>query len=146
MQRYYFHLRKSGVREIEDEEGAGFACLEDAYLEAFKGAQELSQVLMRERRDPSGYAYEIVAGNGVVLMDLPFSEVLDIGHPVRPRPFVRAAARATAGLDKTAIVQAARNAEQMMRLSAELGENLRITRQSIAELSEALTSPALPIK
>jgi hypothetical protein len=95
MARYYLHIRKGEVLECDDKDGAEFATLEDAYLEAFASAQELCNDLIRKHRDPRQFAFVIAGADGVALTELPFAEILDSCHPVLLPP-VKAVTRAVA--------------------------------------------------
>jgi hypothetical protein len=77
MQRYHLHIRQAGVLVSPDDQGADFESVEAAYLEAFHGAQELWPILLEDRRDPRRYSFEITNAAGVVLMEVPFSELLE---------------------------------------------------------------------
>ena len=109
MARYHFDL-KQGDAIIPDTEGGEFRTLEQAYLEAFRGIREVWNVLLSERRDPRGYAYMITGANGELLMEVPFTEVLDACRGsetapqlARPSSPVGAKAEATPELSATAL-------------------------------------------
>ncbi len=78
MPLFYFNLVSPDGYEI-DEIGCEFPSVEQAYLEAHAAAIEMSAELMRDRRDPTRYQFEIVDNQHRFLIDLPFSEV------IRPR-------------------------------------------------------------
>src|SRR5215475_1482747 len=77
VQRFYLNLRRGEVSVAPDDDGAEFASIEEAYLESFKGAQELWPELLRNRQDPAQYAYDITDRDGAVLMELPFAEIVE---------------------------------------------------------------------
>jgi Domain of unknown function (DUF6894) len=79
MPHYYFHLG-SPDGFSPDEIGSDFADVESAYLGACEAALEMSVEMLQQRRDPSRHGFEITNGDGAVLFDLAFSEVL------RPAP------------------------------------------------------------
>ena len=81
MQRFFLNVRHGAAIEAPDEDGAEFEGIEQAYLAAFKSAQELWQELLRRHEDPRPYTYEITNAAGIVLMELSFSEVLEACHP-----------------------------------------------------------------
>ena len=138
MARYYLHIRKGEVLECEDKDGAEFATLEDAYLEAFASAQELWNDLIRKHRDPRQFAFVISGADGVALTELPFGEILDSCHPVLPQPAGEAVTRALA-IKKT-YLEAGNNARQIHRASAELYERLRSVHRTMSEL---ISSPLI---
>jgi uncharacterized protein DUF6894 len=72
---FYFNFRQDGVYS-SDEDGCEFANVEDAYLGAFKGAQEIFYELMSTGDDPLACAFEVTDVNGNELFNLPFSQVL----------------------------------------------------------------------
>jgi hypothetical protein len=132
--RFYFNLRRG---EAPDDEGAVFASIEDAYLETFKGAQELWPELLRNRQDPSQYAYEITDSDGAALMELPFAEIVECcrrvglastGAPPKPR---------IAALTKRAFVEALERAHSLNRKSADLCAQLHAARQAVSDLRES---------
>jgi hypothetical protein len=134
MQRFHLHIREGGVLLSPDDSGAHFESLEAAYLEAFESARELWPILLEDRRDPRRYAFEITNYAGVVLMEVPFSELLDNCRGAdRGRP-----KKAASGFDKKALLDAAENARQLNRECAELIRQLGATYQSVASLSQGI--------
>lgn len=77
MPRYYFHLAGGETREC-DEIGSDLKDANEAYLEAFEAAQQLSVDLIREHRSPSTYCFEICDAHGRLVFQLPFTEI--VGH------------------------------------------------------------------
>lgn len=75
MPRYYFHIREGGVL-VEDQEGAEFPTLDEAYDEAIQAAREMiaEKVLADEVLD--GDLFEITAEDGTVLRTVPFRSVI----------------------------------------------------------------------
>src|SRR4029079_6159522 len=61
--RYYFHLRVGGTLS-SDELGLELPDLETAYLEAFRGAQEMWAELLAAGSDPFSRAFEIADADG----------------------------------------------------------------------------------
>jgi len=51
--------------------------VEQAYLEAFKGAQDMWSELLRQRRDPRHCAFEVRDEQRDLLFVLPFQEVIE---------------------------------------------------------------------
>jgi hypothetical protein len=78
MALFFFNLVSPDGYEV-DEIGCEFPSVEQAYLEAHAAAIEMSVEMMRDRRDPTRYQFEIVDDQRRFLIDLPFSEV------IRPR-------------------------------------------------------------
>jgi hypothetical protein len=76
MSRYFFNFRQGDVYSV-DEEGCDFVDLDQAYLGAFRAAQDLWRELLIARQDPRQCAFEITDSTGASLILLPFSEVLD---------------------------------------------------------------------
>lgn len=76
MQRYFFDFRQAGVR-VPDTEGLEFRDVEEAYLEAFRAAQEMWSELLKERRDPRRCSFEVRNAAGEILFLFPFQEVVD---------------------------------------------------------------------
>jgi hypothetical protein len=120
-----------------DDEGAVFASIEEAYLETFKGARELWPELLRNRQDPSQYAYDITDGDGAVLMELPFAEIVEccrrIGLTsarVPPKPEITA-------LTKRAFLEAFESTHNLNRKLADLRAQLLAARQSVSDLRES---------
>jgi hypothetical protein len=71
MPHFHLHIWNKGALECEGHDGAEFASLEDAILEAF-GAEELWSVLVRECGDPRQYAFLITGADGTALTELGF--------------------------------------------------------------------------
>jgi hypothetical protein len=130
MQRYYLHIRQAGVLVFPDDEGADFESVEAAYLEAFESAQELWPILLEGRRDPRGYSFEITNDAGGVLMEVPFSELLDNcrdAHRSRPE-------KPALAFDKQTFQNAVENARQLNRECAELTRQVRAAYESVTSL------------
>lgn len=83
---FHLNLRDNGTL-WPDQDGAEFASLDEAYLEAFAGAQEMWTPRLRDRKSPLSCAFEIADSAGNVLVTLPFSEVLEscYGNPLAGR-------------------------------------------------------------
>jgi hypothetical protein len=135
--RYHLHIRKGQVLECEDKDGAEFASLEDAYLEAFASAQELWDELLRGHHDPRQYTFVIAGADGAALTELSFQEVLESCHPVLPQP--RTKVLPLVGTTKEAFLEAMANARRTQRLSTELHKELCSVRRTISAL---VSSPA----
>ncbi|MBP1182105.1 DUF6894 family protein [Methylobacterium sp. PvR107] len=84
MPLFYFHLR--GPNGLErDDVGLELPCVDAAYLGACRAVPGMSADLAREETNPARYAFEITDACGNLLMDVPFTEVLDRGHkPAAP--------------------------------------------------------------
>jgi len=76
MPRFFFDFRQAG-HLVPDSEGIEFADVEQAYLEAFKTAQDMWSELLRERQDPRRCLFEVRSAAGDTLFIFPFQEVVD---------------------------------------------------------------------
>ena len=76
MQRFFFDFREADDR-VPDAEGTELANVDEAYLEAFRAAQEMWSELLTQRRDPHRCRFEVRSADAVVLFVLPFHEILD---------------------------------------------------------------------
>ncbi len=76
MPRYFFDFRQ-GTDRCADAEGSDFANVEQAYLEAFKGAQDMWSELLRRRQDPRQCVFEVRNDRRQLLFTLPFQEVME---------------------------------------------------------------------
>jgi len=83
MPHFYFHLRTpAGLKS--DKDGMDFVDLETAYLEAYLAIPDMSADLVRQKRNPLPYAFEIADEAGRLLMEVPFAEFLRDPKPRRP--------------------------------------------------------------
>jgi hypothetical protein len=136
VQRFFLNLRRGEVSVAPDDDGAEFASIEEAYLESFKGAQELWPELLRNRQDPRQYAYHITDSDGAVLMELPFAEIVECCRRIGlasmspPPPGI-------AALTKRAFLETLESAYNLNRKSAALGAQLHAARQSVSDLQES---------
>jgi hypothetical protein len=73
--QFYFHLSTPDGFE-RDEFGCTFDTLEQAYLDTWTAALEISIEMLGRREDPSRFRFEITDGEGLLLLELPFTEVL----------------------------------------------------------------------
>jgi len=100
MPHFYFHLRTPASWE-RDDMGLDFVGLEAAYLDAYRTIPEMAADLVRRKRDPLRYAFEITDEAGQLLIEVPFSEMLDKWHKPR-RPVMPALAqKAQAEMERT---------------------------------------------
>ena len=76
MPRFFFDFRQTG-HLVPDSEGIEFDSVEQAYLEAFKSAQDMWSELLKERRDPRRCFFEVRCAEGDLLFIFPFQEVMD---------------------------------------------------------------------
>jgi hypothetical protein len=83
MPRFFFDYF-DGEHFDEDQEGLELFDADTAYLEAFKAATDMWGEAVRERRNPTLDCFRIRDQTGVVVLELPFAEVL--GRLRRPRP------------------------------------------------------------
>ena len=124
MSRFYFDLHTPSGPELDDI-GSPFETLEAAYLDACQAALEISIELLRKREDPSRYRFEIRADDKRLILDLPFSEVLQ----PRPRPVL-----APLGFSQT-VQGSLRRARE---LQAEVNAGLIEARQSLEAVRATL--------
>ena len=135
--RFYLNLRRGEMTVAPDDEGAVFASIEEAYLESFKGAQELWPELFRNRHDPSQYAYEITDGDSAVLMKLPFVEIVECCRRIGPASISAPPKPGTAALTKRAFLEALESAHNLNRKLADLRAQLHAARQAVSDLRES---------
>jgi len=67
-----------------DKDGMDFVDLETAYLEAYLAIPDMSADLVKRKRNPLPYAFEIAGETGRLLMEVPFVEFLQDQKPRRP--------------------------------------------------------------
>uniref|UniRef100_UPI003013BEFA DUF6894 family protein n=1 Tax=Methylobacterium nigriterrae TaxID=3127512 RepID=UPI003013BEFA len=88
MPRFFFHLRTpDGLQWNED--GLQLVNLETAYLDACRAIPAMAAELIGRGQLPMRYAFEITDADGQLLMEVPFSEVLDKSRKRRrpvPKP------------------------------------------------------------
>jgi len=118
MSRFFFDFRQGDAR-CPDAQGMEFGSVEQAYLEAFKGAQDMWSELLRRRQDPSRCTFEVRNAGRELLFVLPFQEVIDSCHD-------RGAAPTRDMLDYVT-----RNASHTKRLSKSFAEELRAIRKTL---------------
>ena len=58
------------------EEGLEFDSLEAAFLSAYEAAVEMAVDLLRDRQDASRHRFEVRDAGGVLVFELPFTEIL----------------------------------------------------------------------
>lgn len=94
MSRYYFHLWLGDSCE-RDEVGLECKSVEDAYLQAFHGAQDAWVDEIRQRTDPRRHRYEVTDDAGRIVFELPFVEVISRPSkaPAALLPIVRSVQR-----------------------------------------------------
>ncbi|MDR7038872.1 MULTISPECIES: DUF6894 family protein [Methylobacterium] len=122
MPRYYFHLRTRDALQW-DPEGVCFPGLDEAYLDVCQAVREIAVEYLqtgRPRTEVRCYAFEITDAEGRLLMDVPFTEVLD-GLSSRPRRMPASAIKAQTEIERTRRLIASVG-EQREALQATLGE------------------------
>jgi len=120
MPRFFFDFRQAGDC-IPDPEGMELAHVEEAYLEAFEGAQEMWAALLKQRRDPRRCRFEVRDDNSNLLFVFPFQEVLDCCREEGPLRVHRA-------LDQTCAT-----ANYARRVSSEFRDQLNAVRETLDE-------------
>jgi hypothetical protein len=83
MPRFFFDLAGPGGVE-RDDLGVVFTGVEAAYVDACRAVLEISVDMLRDRRDPGGHRFEVRDEVGVLVLEIPFSEVLQPGGPSSP--------------------------------------------------------------
>ncbi|MGU3537648.1 DUF6894 family protein [Methylobacterium sp. A54F] len=135
MPLFYFHLR-SGRSLNLDEFGLELDGLEAAYLEACRAIPDMArECVQANARRPS--AFEITDAGGRLLMEVPFSEILD-RHPARPGP---------PALQRRAQAEVARSRRLRAALDLQLAalqETLHTTKALVARAQAACLPAAAP--
>ena len=80
MPRFFFDLSTPGGLE-RDDLGVTFAGVEAAYMDACRAALEISVDMLRERQDPGRHRFEVRDERAALVLEIPFTEVL---QPRRP--------------------------------------------------------------
>lgn len=75
-----------GQQLHQAEDGLELRDVDAAYLEAFKAATEIWGEALRARRNPYADAFSIRDGTGIVVLELPFAEVLESSRRLRLPP------------------------------------------------------------
>jgi hypothetical protein len=88
MSRYFFDFRQADDH-LDDSQGIELRDVEQAYLEAFKGAQDMWSELLRQRRDPRRCLFVVRSEGNEILFVLPFQEVIDCCTDARVKPLAR---------------------------------------------------------
>jgi hypothetical protein len=141
MQRFHLNLYRGEVLATADDEGAEFAGIEEAFLEAFGTAQELWPDFLRKRQDPREYAYHIADAHGVVLMELPFAEVLENCRAVRLESNDCSWKPKNAALNARDLLSAMEGARRLRVQSAELTAGIRSAWDSLRQLRDSMQAP-----
>ena len=119
MPRFFFHLRGGPNGLSLDDFGVSLPDADAAYLEAFQTAKEMSQEWLRKGRNPRDYAFEVVNASGELVLELPFSEALDHQAGRRPAKLL------------TSIRMAKERGERMMRLTAEVTQQVKMAQENL---------------
>ncbi len=118
MPRYHFNFFDD-TAYFADEVGVELDSVETAFLEAFRGAQDIWHERLRQRRDPRACSFDVTDHQGAVLFVLPFAEVLD------------SCRRRTGPVEAPRFVDAMSNTGRTRRLTSELSEVMEATRSEI---------------
>src|SRR5262249_36237148 len=135
MPLYFFHLVPSPDGPLEapdgplDDIGIELADVEQAYLQAYEAALDISFEMLRGRQDPSDLRFEVTNERGEILIELPFREALE------PKRRVTSLSPLYASLHQ--------NFERQQELNAELKTQFRQTVSSILAARQ-LIARALP--
>ena len=76
MPRFFFDLATPGGLE-RDDLGVTFAGVEAAYVDACRAALEISMDMLRERQDPGRHRFEVRDERAALVLEIPFTEVLE---------------------------------------------------------------------
>jgi len=126
MPHFYFHLRTPAGWE-RDQDGLDFIGLEAAYLDACRAIPDMSAALVKQKRDPLRYGFEIADAAGQFLMEVPFSEMLDRDREPRWLTMPALAQKAQAEMERTVRLIAS-----IMEEREALQASLRETRELVA--------------
>lgn len=121
---FFFHLRSPKGLE-RDDLGLEFPSLEAAYLEAFRTVPGMSAELAFQKLDPTPYTFEITETGGRLLMEVPFTEVLDRGRQPAASPSAELFRKGRAAMERTAGLLKWLRRERAM-LEAKLSETRRL--------------------
>lgn len=125
MYRFYFHFRQ-GVELVPDHEGIELADSDAAYMEAYKGAQEMWGGLLQKQQDPRRCAFEVHDAHGAMIVRLPFGELLESCRDSNSQAFLPSMQSAFAHVART------------KQVSAEFRNELEEVRRNLREASRLL--------
>jgi hypothetical protein len=128
MARYFFDYF-NGEALDQDQDGLELPDAEAAFLEAFKAATEMWGESVRERRNPIFDYFQIRDQSGVVVLELPFAEVLESSRGRRQRPPVR--------LDKSEALRAHDRVERGRKLVEDQRDRLERLKARRSDTTEA---------
>ena len=83
MPHYFFNLAGKDGYYSADEDGVAFRDVEAAYLDVHRAILDISFDMLRARRDPASLRFEVTDQTGVIVLDVPFTEVLRPGRMPR---------------------------------------------------------------
>ena len=79
MPHFFFNLAGKDGFYSADEDGLAFRDVEEAYPDLHRAILDMSFDMLRTRRDPSSFRFEVTDHAGVVVLDVSFLEVLRPG-------------------------------------------------------------------
>jgi len=120
MTRYFFNLWTCDAYVI-DEMGIELESADEAYLEAFHCAREISIDMLRQRRSARRYRFDVVDSQGRLVHAVLFTEAM--GQPVANKPASGFIAGASRGYEL---------ASDLAREIATARQNLQTCRQLLA--------------
>jgi hypothetical protein len=123
MPHFFFDFHQ-GPDVYPDAEGVEFASVEQAYLEAFAGAQEMWSELLKKRRDPRQCHFEVRDCHRELLFVFPLQEVVD-------SCFDRPLSKPTPSLER-ATATASAIARHANEINDELQRELDLVRNALA--------------
>ena len=88
MPKFFFDFRQADDH-VDDSQGVELPDVEQAYLEAVIGAQDMWSELLRERRDPRRCLFVVRSEGNEILFILPFQEVMDCCTDREVKPLSR---------------------------------------------------------
>ncbi|MDR7039785.1 hypothetical protein J2X36_004563 [Methylobacterium sp. BE186] len=127
---FYFHLRTPAGLELDDL-GLELIGIEAAYLDACRTISTLTTDLLAKKVDPRLCSFEITDSAGQLLLELPFTEILDKDRRPSPPALLAQRQKTLAEIRRTA-QRVEVLVEALGREQAALQANLQDTRELLA--------------
>lgn len=127
MSLFYFHLATPD-QYLLDDTGTELEDADEAYLEAFHSAREISIEMLRTRRSARRYRFDVVDGRGRLVHAILFSEAM--GQPVANKPASGFVAGASRGCE----------------LASDLAREIATARRNLQTCRELLAFSPFPAK
>jgi hypothetical protein len=122
--KFHFNFRQGHAYQVDDD-GSEFGDAEEAYLGAFRAAQDMWHELLVQRQDPTLCAFDVTDAKGNQLFLLPFGEILDVCQG-------RMAQAAPSG-PLYELGRAAENRRKALHIVSQVAESLREARATLTE-------------